>query len=282
MRHVGLASLFSSLERHMELCMAKKKVASKVVAANKKRAIKKRDVSAASNDKCRCGLCGATDNLIKTMLMQRCEISAADTHELMDIVAKDLLDCDPGRFDELRTLPDPDGSEANSYNKYLLATPSDDWIASIVAVRALIELKAEEAIPLFVELLYRNGRFPRLAVGVEAQYFFASLGSIAIEPLYTAFERSGSEEDEGRCDVVAALGLIGAKHPNLQEDITNRIVTWLNQHEQLNKSSNSEIVCVLLDFKSQSTLDSIRKALDVGCLDTSVCGDWNEIKEELG
>lgn len=215
------------------------------------------------------------------MLMQRCEISAADIPELMDIVAEDLLDCDPGRFDELRTLPDADSSEANWYNNYLLATPSDDWIASIVAVRALIELKAEDAIPLFVELLFENWRFPRLSVGIEAQYFFAPLGKLAIEPLCEAFEFSGSEEDEGRRDVVAALGFIGEKHSDQQTEISKRIVDWLNRHDQQNKSSNSEIVCVLLDFKASQMADSIRSALDAKCIDTGVCGDWDEIKAEL-
>jgi hypothetical protein len=125
-----------------------------------------------------------------------------DIPELMNVVAEDLLDCDPTRFDELQRIPDPDGSDTHWYNNYLLATPSDDWIASIVAVRALIELKAEEAIPLFVDLLFQTWRFPRLTVDVEAQYFFAPLGKIAIEPLCDAFEFSGPEKDEGRRDVV--------------------------------------------------------------------------------
>jgi hypothetical protein len=222
------------------------------------------------------------DDLNSTpMLMRRCEISDTDIPELINIVSEDLLDCDPARLDELQTLPDPDGCETNWHNNYLLATPSDDWIASIVAVRALIELKAQEAIPLFVELLFENWRFPRLSVGIEAQYFFAPLGKIAIEPLREAFEHSGSEEDEGRRDVVAALGFIGEKHSDLQAEISKRIVDWLNRHDQQNKSSNSEIVCVLLDFKASQMADSIRSALDAKCIDTGVCGDWDEIRAEL-
>jgi hypothetical protein len=221
------------------------------------------------------------DDLNSTpMLMRRCDISAADIPELLDLVAEDLLDCDPIRFDKLQTLPDPDGNETNWYNNFLLATPSDDWIASIVAVRALIELKAEDAIPLFVELLFENWRFPRLSVGVEAQYFFAPLGKIAIEPLCEAFELSGPEEDEGRRDVVAALGFIGEKHPTLQTEIANQIVSWLNRHAQQNKRSNSEIVCVLLDLKAKHLIEPIRAAFDVGCIDTGVVR-WNEISEEL-
>ncbi len=216
------------------------------------------------------------------MLMRRCEISDADIPELIIVVEDDLLDCDPSRFDELQTYPEPDVSQTNWHNNYLLATPSDDWIASIVAVRALIELQAEEAIPLFVELLFENWRFPRLTVGVEAQYFFAPLGKIAIEPLCEAFEFSGPEEDEGRRDVVAALGFIGEKHPDTRIEITNRIVSWLNQHSQQNTVSNSEIVCVLLDFKAKQTADSIRSALDANCIDISVCGEWDEIEAELG
>ena len=221
------------------------------------------------------------DDLNSTpMLMRRCEISGADVSELMDVVAEDLLDCDPVRFDELQTLPDPDGNETNWCNNYLLATPSDGWIASIVAVRALVELKAEEAIPLFVELLFENWRFPRLSIGIEAQYFFAPLVEIAIEPLCEAFELSGPEEDEGRRDVAATLGFIGSKHPKLQTEITDRIVRWLNQHSQQNKSSNSEIVCVLLDFKAKHLIDSIRAAFDAGCIETDVVR-WDEISDEL-
>lgn len=222
------------------------------------------------------------DDLHSTsMLMRRCEISDVDIPELINIVSEDLLDCDPARFDELQTLPEPDGNEVDWCNDYLLATTSDDWIASIVASRALIELKAEDAIPLFVELLFENWRFPRLSVGIEAQYFFAPLGEIAIEPLCEAFERSSPEEDEGRRDVAAALGFIGAKHTDLQEKITARLLNWLNQHNQQNKGSNSEIVCVLLDFKACQMADSIRSALDAKCIVTGVCGDWDEIRAEL-
>jgi hypothetical protein len=154
--------------------------------------------------------------------------------------------------------------------------------ASIVAVRSLIELKAEEAIPLFVDLLFETWRFPRLTVAVEAQYFFAPLGKIAIEPLCEAFELSGPEEDEGRRDVVATLGLIGTKHPALQAEIANRIATWLMRHDLQNMYSNSEIVCVLLYFKANHMADTIRSAMDAECIDTSVCGDWDEIRSELG
>ena len=136
-------------------------------------------------------------------LIRRCEISDVDIPELINIVSEDLLDCDPSRFNQLQSLPEPDGNTVDWCNNYLLATPSDDWIASIVATRALIELKAEEAIPLFVELLFENWRFPRLSVGIEAQRFFAPFGEIANEPLCEAFELSGPEEDEeiGRAHV---------------------------------------------------------------------------------
>lgn len=222
------------------------------------------------------------DDLNSTpMLMRRCEISNLDIPELINVVAEDLLDCDPTNLDELQTLPDSDGNETNWHNNYLLATPSDSWIASIVATRALIELKAEEAIAVFVELLFENWCFPRLSVGIEAQYFFAPLGEIAIDPLCEAFELSGLEEDDGRRDVVAALGFIGEKHPNTQAEITNRIVNWLNRHNQQNTHSNSEIACVLLDLKASQMADSIRSALDAQCIDTSVCGDWDEIRAEL-
>jgi hypothetical protein len=214
------------------------------------------------------------------MIMRRCEISDADIPELMDVVAEDLLDCDPSQFDDLQTLPEPDGNEIDWYNKYLLATPSDDWIASTVAVRALIELKAEEAIPLFVELLFENWRFPRLTVGVEAPYFFAPLGKIALEPLIKAFELSGPEEDEGRRDVVAALGLIGTKHPELQSEIADQLVDWLNRHNLSNAGSNADIVCELLDFKSKPVIEQIRAAFEAGCIDTDVVR-WNEVSEEL-
>lgn len=222
------------------------------------------------------------DDLNSTpMLMRRCEISNLDIPALINVVAEDLLDCDPSNLDELQTLPDSDGNETNWHNNYLLATPSDNWIASVVAVRALIELKAEEAIPLFVELLFENRRFPRLSVGVEAEYFFASIGEIAIEPLCEAFELSAPEEVEGRRDVVAALGFIGEKHSDLQAEICRRIVDWLNRHNQQNIISNSEIVCVLLDFKASQMADSIRSALNAACIDTGVCGDWDEIMAEL-
>lgn len=212
--------------------------------------------------------------------MSRCEISDLDIPELINIVSEDLLDCDPSRFDELQTLPEPDRNEVDWYDNYLLATPSDEWIASIVATRALIELKTEDAIPLFVELLFENWRFPRLSVGIEAERFFAPLGEMAIEPLCEAFELSAPEEDEGRRNVVAALGFIGEKHTDVQAKIAARIVNWLNKHNQQNKNSNSEIVCVLLDFKAKHNVESIRAAFNADCIDTDVVC-WDEILAEF-
>ncbi len=69
------------------------------------------------------------------------------------------------------------------------------------------------------------------------------------------------------------------KHPNTQAEITKRIVSWLDQHNQQNTHSNSEIVCVLLDFKASQMADSIRSALDAKYI--GVCGDWDEIRSEL-
>ena len=90
---------------------------------------------------------------------------------------------DPVRFHELQTLPDPNGNDVNWLKNYLLATPSEDWIATIFATRALIELKAAEAIPRFVELLFKKLQFPRLSAGIEAEQVFAPFGEIAIEPM---------------------------------------------------------------------------------------------------
>ena len=215
------------------------------------------------------------------MLMRRCGISDADILSLIDVVGEDLLDGDPARFDYLQSIPEPDGDEINWRDGYLLATPTDDWIAAIVACRSLIELKSEEAIPIFIDLLFESWRFPRLSVGIEAERFFAPIGRISIEPLIQAFDLSGPNEDDGRRNVVAALGKTGGKHPELQSEIVPKLVQWLSRHEVENLESNSEIICVLLDFKAGQSADVIHAALEAGCVDEGVCGDWNEIRSEL-
>ena len=61
------------------------------------------------------------------------------------------------------------------------------------------------------------------------------------------------------------------------------MMTWirLNRHDMTNIGSNSEIVCVLLDFKANHLAESSRAALDADCVDTGVCGDWDEIRAGL-
>jgi len=81
--------------------------------------------------------------------------------------------------------------------------------------------------------------------------------------------------------VAAALGKIGGKHPELQSEIVPKLLQWLDRYGVENLESNSEIVCVLLDFKASQSAEAIRAALDAGCVDEGVCGDWNEIRSEL-
>jgi site-specific DNA recombinase len=215
------------------------------------------------------------------MLMRRCGISGADVPDLMKVVAEDLLACDPAAFEDIRTLPELDGNKRHWRDGYLLASPTDDWIAAIVATRALVELKAAEAIPLFARLLFQCWRFPRLSIGIEAERFFALFGRTAIAPLFEAFEQSEEQVDDGRRNVAAALGWIGQKHPDLRLEIIAHLVRWLGRHDAKNIDSNSEIVCVLLDLKATEAAGAIRAALDARCIDVKVCGDWEEIRSEL-
>lgn len=217
------------------------------------------------------------------ILIQRCEISPADIPQLIDIVADDLLDCDPALyFNDLQRMPEPDGNKQDWLDGHLLASPTDHWIAATIAIRALIELAAADAIPLFIELLFESWRFPRLSVNIESEHFFAPLGQIAIEPLVEAFEMSDEEEeDDGRRNVAASLGFIAQKHPLLRPQIIGQLVTWLSRHNPENIDSNSEIVCVLLDLKATETADAIHAALEASCVDEKMCGDWAEVQSAL-
>ena len=62
-----------------------------------------------------------------------------------------------------------------------------------------------------------------------------------------------------------------------------RCVHW-NRRSQLVRLAvrRREFVRLLLDFKASQMADSIRSALDAQCIDIGVCGDWDEIKAELG
>lgn len=217
------------------------------------------------------------------ILIERCEISRADIPQLIDVVAEDLLDCEPALyFAELQRMPEPDGNEQDWLDGYLLASPTDHWIAPTIAMRALTELAAAEAIPLFVELLFESWRFPRLSINIESEHFFAPLGQIAIAPLVEAFEMSDEEEeDDGRRNIAASLGFIAQKHPALRPEIITHLVTWLSRHDPENIDSNSEIVCVLLDLKATETAEAIHAALEAGCVDEKMCGDWAEIQSVL-
>ncbi len=144
-----------------------------------------------------------------------------------------------------------------------------------------MEFKAIVAIPLFIEILFESWQFPRLAVNEEAEHFFAPLGEIAIEPLVRAFDLSTDDQDDGRRNVAAALGFMGEMHLSLQAKISHHLITWLNRHNQQNIDSNSEIACVLLDFKHTAAKDALRAAFDAGCIDPQVCGTWAEIEAEL-
>ncbi len=52
-------------------------------------------------------------------LMRRCEITHADIPELMHIVAENLLDCDPARFDNLQFMLECDGNPIDWHDGYL-------------------------------------------------------------------------------------------------------------------------------------------------------------------
>jgi hypothetical protein len=214
--------------------------------------------------------------------IQRCEITSADIPELMRIVAEDLLDCDPSCFANLQHFPDSDGDATNWHQGFLLATPTNEWIACLVAFRVLIEMKVAEAIPLFVELLFEDWRFPRLPIGIEAERFFALLGAVALQPLSRAYEQSAVEEDDGRRNIVAALGWVAQEHPELKGTVTARLLGWLCRHSGDHVKSNSEIVCVLIDMRVTEARQAIFDALEAGCVDVQVCGAREEIDTDLG
>ena len=92
---------------------------------------------------------------------------------------------------------------------------------------------------------------------------------------------SSPDEDEGRRSIAASLGWIGQEYPELKPAVTLRLLQWLSRYDVENIDSNSEIICVLLDFKAAEAKEVIGTDLSAGCVDERLCGDWNEIQEEL-
>ncbi len=152
--------------------------------------------------------------------------------------------------------------------------------ASIHAWRALGQLRAIEAVE---PLLSMQNRFDEMDDDWYLKEFpevFANIGPPAI-PALTAYLADTLNREYPR--VVAANGLahIAQRHPESRDEVVKTLINQLSRHES-EYSLNGLIVCDFLDLEATEAAEAIERAFAAGVIDETICGDWGDVREELG
>lgn len=157
----------------------------------------------------------------------------------------------------------------------------DEWGAPIHAWRALGQLRAVEAVEL---LLNMQNRLDELGDDWYLEEFhdvFGMIGAPAVDALseYLA-DRANTEFP--RVSTANGLCEIGKRHPETRDQIIGVLTAQLANHEPEAYHLNAFFVAYLADLKASESAEVIERAFAANLVDETVCGEWAEIREELG
>ena len=153
--------------------------------------------------------------------------------------------------------------------------------APVHAWRGLAQLGSTEAIGLLLEMLepletIGDDWFPD-----EFPHALAWIGPASMAPLrdYLADERHGVYPR-----VCAAGGLreLAKRHEELRGEVVKALGEALSRFEQADETFNGLIISDLLDLKATEAAELIERAHAADAVDTTVCGNWETVRKELG
>lgn len=153
--------------------------------------------------------------------------------------------------------------------------------APIHAWRALAQLGAGEALPLFLEMIpLMNER----GNDWDLEEFPDALGMLgsAVLPTLDTFLGDDSNAEFTRICVAHGLCKVAQHDPNTRDRVIEILEERLRHFDGNSQTLNAFLVSYLLDRGASESAESIERAYAAGRVDITVVGNWNTVREELG
>jgi hypothetical protein len=174
----------------------------------------------------------------------------------------------------------------------LVRIATDEWLhegppespvvyAPVHAWRALVQLRAAEAIAPLVGLFRRTDDAMDDWVSEHLPKDLAEFGAAALEPL-TAYLADATHGDWSRVAAAKAIGAIGKTHPDTRLDCITRLSTQLERFAEQSETLNAFLISPLWDLKAVEALPVMERAFASGRVDESVQGDFEDVQIEFG
>jgi hypothetical protein len=157
-----------------------------------------------------------------------------------------------------------------------------EWYGQIHAWRALAQLKAEEAIPALLSILYEIDEYGDDWYGEESFKVFPMIGPATIRPLaeYLADTKHGTW---ARVAASESLQKMVETYPETKEACAAAIVTALKGYKENDESLNGSMISDLIQMNAAlEHIGLIEEAFKSGNVDESVDGDFEDIQVQLG
>jgi len=174
----------------------------------------------------------------------------------------------------------------------LICMATDDYLASdnanefeftapIHAICTLAELRAEAAIePLVIlyDKVLKNSNQWMLDALVD---FYTDFGLVGL-PVLEQFLADQSHEKRAQHFVRDTIEVLAKKKPEARPECIAAMTRRLAEFEVNDPVFNGFLIADLVDLKAVESVPLIQRALASGCVDKSICGDWNEVQYDLG
>jgi len=167
-------------------------------------------------------------------------------------------------------------------DKRLLFHPEDGeaW-APMHALRVLALLGASEAIPDAIEAFiatqesdWSSEEFPRL---------FARFGAESLAPLtQLLFDGSVADDEWLPMSVAHCIADVAEAHPAAREGGLAALRRALENYRENETEFNAFVIGHLTDLGDTASLPLIEAAFKADCVDETIGGDWNEVRDEWG
>ena len=156
--------------------------------------------------------------------------------------------------------------------------PNDNphW-APIHAIRALGQLDALEAAPVLLPLLKSEDDW----VMSDLPTTLAMLGSTLIPELGNIFKNTQSSDYE-RSSVAETLDKMVERHPETRTACLKLILDEFQSYRDNTIDWNNVLLMSLVNMKAEEAAKLIQEAFQANCVTDDMCGNWLQVKAELG
>jgi hypothetical protein len=153
--------------------------------------------------------------------------------------------------------------------------------APVHAWRALAQLKAIDVVPDLLDMMVVMDEQDDDWHLQEFPDVFGMIGPEVIPALVTLLNND-TQGDFSRSCVAHGLCEIAKRHPTTRGRVIEALNSPLNQSINNTEMLNAFIVGYLLDLQAAESAEVIERAYAADRVDTTVVGNWNTVRDELG